>query len=110
MAFDLSAVPPARVGRTGEPETDERPGIPDYYGKSVLIWFRGDGSVSLVHKVADKRAALQDAPAADQFLIAWARRPSGGQFVARVDDREAALSGLRPPSERRRERQQHDWQ
>jgi hypothetical protein len=64
----------------------------------TLIWISEAGRITQAQRIEDKRSALRDAASGDCLLLAWPGQWRQDIFL--VDDRQAALLGLEPPSRR----------
>lgn len=62
----------------------------------TLIWIHADGRVTQAQGITEKREALREADPQDLLLLAWPGRYRQDIFL--IDDRDAALTGLEPPS------------
>jgi hypothetical protein len=62
----------------------------------TLIWIRTDGRITQAQGITDKRDAVQEAAGNDCLLLAWPGQHRQDIFL--IDDRDAALAGLEPPT------------
>jgi hypothetical protein len=72
--------------------------VPWNAGDVTLIRISEDGRITQAQRIEEKRSALRNAAAGDCLLLAWPGQ--WRQDIFFVDDREAALLGLEPPSRR----------
>jgi hypothetical protein len=78
--------------------TSDADHVPRTAGDVTLIRISESGRITQAQRIEEKRSALRDADPGECLLLAWPGQWRQDIFL--VDDRDAALFGLEPPSRR----------